>query len=103
MERIDSLEEDAKTLIKICACFGFEFRKENLVKVAPQFLSNHSMEPRGGVANTSSKSIVVAVTGESSQMIITHQIITESAYSLMMGNQKWLSTRQLQTSTKTVL
>ena len=36
MERIDSLDEEAKTLIKICSCFGFEFRHENLQNVVFQ-------------------------------------------------------------------
>ena len=40
MERIDSLNEQAKVLIKVCACFGFEFRQENLENVAPGFLSS---------------------------------------------------------------
>ena len=91
MERIDSLNEQAKVLIKICACFGFEFRQENLENIAGQFLS--SKDP-GHLENTleqlAARSLVVPVTGESvsKMMKFTHQIITESSYSLMLDSQK---------------
>ncbi len=91
MERVDSLDEEAKTLVKICSCFGFEFRQESLENIAGQFLS--SQDP-AHLAKTleqlAARSLVVPVTGESvSQMMkFTHQIITESAYSLMLDSQK---------------
>ncbi len=91
MERIDSLDEQAKVLIKICACFGFEFRQENLENIAPKFLSS---QDRSHLETTlealAARNLVVPVTGESvSQMMkFTHQIITESAYSLMLDSQK---------------
>ena len=66
MERVDSLSNEAKVLIKICACFGFEFRQESLEKVAPQFLS--SQDPahlEATLEQLASRSLVVPVTGES--------------------------------------
>ena len=27
-ERIDSLDDEAKVLIKVCSCYGFEFRQD---------------------------------------------------------------------------
>ena len=91
MERIDSLDEEAKVLIKICACFGFEFRQENLENIAPRFLS--SQDPsllEKTLEQLAARSLVVPVTGESvsKMMKFTHQIITESAYSLMLDSQK---------------
>ena len=103
MERIDSLDEQAKVLIKICACFGFEFRQENLEHVAPQFLSSQNAEHlENTLEQLATRSLVVPVTGESvSQMMkFTHQIITESAYSLMLDSQNAKFTKQLQMSMK---
>lgn len=91
MERIDSLAEEAKVLIKICSCFGFEFRQENLENVAPKFLaSSDKAHLEKHLASLAARNLVVPVTGESvSQMMkFTHQIITESAYSLMLDSQK---------------
>ena len=91
MERIDSLDEQAKVLIKVCACFGFEFRQENLENVAPQFLSSqHISHLENTLAALAGRNLVVPVTGESvsKMMKFTHQIITESSYSLMLDSQK---------------
>ncbi len=91
MERIDSLNEQAKVLIKICACFGFEFRQENLESIAGQFLSSKDpIHLETLFEQLAARSLVVPVTGESvsKMMKFTHQIITESAYSLMLDSQK---------------
>ena len=91
MERIDSLDEQAKVLIKICACFGFEFRQENLENIAGQFLSSKDPAHLESILEQlASRSLVVPVTGESvsKMMKFTHQIITESSYSLMLDSQK---------------
>ena len=91
MERIDSLDEQAKVLVKVCACFGFEFRLENLEKVAPSFLSSKDQEHfETTMAKLAARNLVVTVTGESvsKMMKFTHQIITESSYSLMLDSQK---------------
>lgn len=81
-ERIDSLDEEAKVLIKVCSCFGFEFRQENLQNVAPQFLSSKDASQLQVTLETlAARGLVVAVTGESvsKMMKFTHQIITEYA------------------------
>jgi len=91
MERIDSLDEQAKVLVKVCACFGFEFRLENLEHVAPKFLSSNEPEHlQKLLEKLSARNLVVPVTGESVSKLMkfTHQIITESAYSLMLDSQK---------------
>ncbi len=60
MERVDSLSEQAKVLIKICACFGFEFRQESLENVAPQFLSSQdSLHLEDTLAQLAVRSLVV--------------------------------------------
>eukprot|EP00942_MAST-04A_sp_MAST-4A-sp1_P014921 g14921.t1 len=91
MERIDSLDEEAKVLVKVCACFGFEFRLENLQNVAQKFLSSQDTEHlENNLAKLAARNLVVPVTGESvsKMMKFTHQIITESSYSLMLDSQK---------------
>ena len=66
MERVDSLDEQAKVLIKVCACFGFEFRLENLEKVAPKFLSSQNAEHlESTLEKLAARNLVVHVTGES--------------------------------------
>ncbi len=90
-ERIDSLDEEAKVLIKVCSCFGFEFRQENLENVAPQFLSsNDKSHLQTTLATLAVRGLVVAVTGESvsKMMKFTHQIITECAHNLMLDSQR---------------
>ena len=87
-ERIDSLNEEAKVLIKVCSCFGFEFRQENLMNVAPQFLSSKDKSHLLNTLETlAARGLVVAVTGESvsKMMKFTHQIITECAHNLNVG------------------
>ena len=59
--------------------------------VAPQFLSSQdSLHLEDTLAQLAVRSLVVPVTGESvsKMMKFTHQIITESAYSLMLDSQK---------------
>eukprot|EP00942_MAST-04A_sp_MAST-4A-sp1_P003825 g3825.t1 len=90
-ERIDSLDEEAKALIKVCSCFGFEFRQENLMNVAPQFLSSQDESHlQNTLATLAARGLVVAVTGESvsKMMKFTHQIITECAHNLMLDSQR---------------
>ena len=90
-ERIDSLDEEAKVLIKVCACFGFEFRRAHLVNVAPQFLSSQDLTHLHSTLETlAARGLVVAVTGESvsKMMKFTHQIITECAHNLMLESQR---------------
>ncbi len=88
-ERIDSLDDEAKVLIKVCSCFGFEFRQENLENVAPQFLSSKDAL-QSTLATLAARGLVVAVTGESvsKMMKFTHQIITECAHNLMLDSQR---------------
>eukprot|EP00942_MAST-04A_sp_MAST-4A-sp1_P006235 g6235.t1 len=91
MERVDSLDDEAKVLVKICSCFGFEFRQESLENVAGNFLSSKDPAHLESILETlAARSLVVPVTGESvsKMMKFTHQIITESAYGLMLDTQK---------------
>ena len=90
-ERIDSLDDEAKVLIKVCSCFGFEFRQENLENVAPQFLSSQDPSHLQKVLQRlAARGLVVSVTGESvsKMMKFTHQIITECAHNLMLDSQR---------------
>jgi len=42
VQRVDALGEDCKRLIKVCSCFGLEFREKDLLAVAPRFLTRPS-------------------------------------------------------------
>ena len=82
MERIDSLKEQAKVLIKVCACFGFEFRQEILENVAPGFLSSKDTDHLENLlATLAARNLVVPVTGESKQ---NDEIYTSNNYGILL-------------------
>ena len=93
LERIDSLDEAAKSLVKVCACFGFEFGATYLEKVAPKFLNIESADNpiyQKALLTLAARGLVAPVTGESVLKLLkfSHQIITESAYNLMLDSQR---------------
>ena len=93
LERIDSLDEAAKSLVKVCACFGFEFGAVYLEKVAPKFLNIESADDpiyQNALLTLAARGLVSPVTGESVLKLLkfSHQIITESAYNLMLDSQR---------------
>ena len=93
LERIDSLDEAAKTLVKVCSCFGFEFGAAYLEKVAPTFLNIESADDplyQNALLTLAARGLVAPVTGESVLKLLkfSHQIITESAYNLMLDSQR---------------
>ena len=92
IQRVDALDEDAKRLIKICACFGFEFRLNDLMVVAPQFLTRPE-DPEcinEALAALGNRLMVVAVLEErvEKHLKFTHQILCESSYNLMLASQR---------------
>ena len=88
LERVDCLNDVSKTLIKICSCFGFDFRADNLEHVALNFMDKKSLEE--GLADLNHRGLVIPVTGETvaAMLKFTHQIITESTYQLMLEKQR---------------
>ena len=88
LERVDCLNDVSKTLIKICSCFGFDFRDDNLEHVALQFMDKKSLED--GLVDLNHRGLIIPVTGETvaAMLKFTHQIITESTYQLMLEKQR---------------
>ena len=89
VERVDALSEDSKRLIKVCACFGFEFRLADLEKVAPAFLTSpDALAP--ALVELGNRLMVVPVLESrvNKHLKFTHQILCESAYGIMLSSQR---------------
>ena len=77
----------------ISSCFGFEFGAAYLEKVAPTFLNIESADDplyQNALLTLAARGLVAPVTGESVLKLLkfSHQIITESAYNLMLDSQR---------------
>ena len=62
LERVDCLDDSTKSLIKICSCFGFDFRHDNMQRVALRFMDAEDIAK--GLVELNSRGLIVPVTGE---------------------------------------
>ena len=69
---------------------GFEFRQENLENVTQAMLKFEDEVIRNSLRVLAERHLIVPVAGESVDKILkfSHQIITESAYNLMLDSQR---------------
>ena len=88
LERVDCLDDSTKSLIKICSCFGFDFRHDNMQRVALRFMDAEDIAK--GLVELNSRGLIVPVTGETvaAMLKFTHQLITEATYKLMLEKQR---------------
>ena len=89
LERLDGLDEISVRVIKLCACFGFEFRLAELRLVALGFLdgnTNETLDIALQVLQDRQMIVHVQETRADVHLKFTHQILCESAYGLMASS-----------------
>ena len=63
LERVDCLDDSTKSLIKICSCFGFDFRRDNMQRGS---IAMDAEDIAKGLVELNSRGLIVPVTGEDS-------------------------------------
>ena len=92
LERFDAIDDASRRVVKIAACFGFEFVLAQLKIVCKQFLPGDEplkMLDAGLVALAKRQMIVrVQEARTETHLKFTHQIICETAYSMQTESQR---------------